>query len=204
MQKNIQVLVDELDDLKKGVHKYSTKWTAMPVTEAQLQTAIDTLKGKSDNIEAAEVALKQARSAGRTAVEQTIPLAEQTTSLAEGIHKTTPDDLADYNISIITGRKAKSIPAKAVIAAITDDEDGVGFVIRCQSLDQAEGFEIEKSHPVDSTTAVLAPPYTHLKNHTKLIYIDDEVEKGKRYFYRIRGYNRRGYGEWSESVSRVQ
>ena len=38
----------------------------------------------------------------------------------------------------------------------------------------------------------------------KLSFVDDDVEKGTRYFYRFRGLNSNGSGEWSEPVSRVQ
>jgi hypothetical protein len=39
-------------------------------------------------------------------------------------------------------------------------------------------------------------------NNTKLTYTDDDVVKGKRYFYRVRGYNRRGY-PWLWRVERT-
>jgi hypothetical protein len=204
MQKNIQEAINELQDLKKGVHAHNTQWASLPVTEKIIDDAIADLQAKGKAIEDAEIALTQTRLAGRIAVETAHNLAEQTTTLAEGIHKNEQGKLAEYNISLNTGRKAKTIPTKAIIESIIDDYDGVGFIIKIQSLDQAEGFEIEKSKPQDSNLLVLAPPYTHLKNVTKLAYTDDEVEKGKRYFYRVRGYNRRGYGEWSEPVSRVQ
>ena len=204
MQKNIQELINELKDLKKGIHKYNTQWAGVPVTEAMIDAAIASLEAKGNAIDSAKALVSQTQLEGRIAVELYIVLADQATTLAEGIHINEQGKLADYNLAITTGKKAKNIPAKAVIESLTDDSDGVGFVVKCQVLDEVIGFEIEKSDPVDSTLLVLAPPYKHLRNITKLIYVDDEVEKGKRYFYRIRGYNRRGYGEWSEPVSRVQ
>lgn len=205
MQKNIQNSINELNDLKTGVHKYGTQWVNMPVNETQIDAAIAALTGKGKAISDAEAVLKQARLDVRNAIEQYQPLIEQITSLAQGIHKTEPGKLADYNLDIAaSSRTAKVVPAKAVIESISDDVDGIGFMLRMQVLTGADGFEIEKSAAVDSTTLVLAPPYNHLRNSSKLIVVDDEVEKGKRYFYRVRGYNRKGYGEWSEPVSRVQ
>jgi len=205
MQKNIQELINELKDLKKGVHTHATQWAGLPVNEAKLDEAIAELQTKGNAIDDAKALVSQTQLDGREAIEKYTPLAVQTSTLAEGIHTNEQGKLVDYNLAMVTtGRKAKTIPAKAMIESITDDYDGIGFILKMQSLDQAEGFEIEKSDPVESTTLVLAPPYTHLKNITKIIYTDDDVLKGKRYFYRVRGYNRKGYGEWSEAVSRVQ
>jgi len=206
MQKNIQNSINELNDLKNGVHKNATQWANMPVNETNIDAAITALTAKGQAIIDAETALKQARFAARAAIEQHQPLIEQVTSLAEGIHKTEQGKLADYNLDITNtvSRAAKTPPSKAIIESVTDDIDGIGFILKMQSLTGADGFEIEKSDPVDSTLLVLAPPYQHLRNSTKLIVVDDEVEKGKRYFYRVRGFNRKGYGEWSEPVSRVQ
>ncbi len=204
MQKNIQDLISELKDLKKGLHTHNTQWAGLPVTETMLDTAIAALQAKGDAIDSAKALVSQTQLDGRNAIEQYTGLATQTTTLAEGLHANEQGKLADYNLDIAVNRKAKTIPTKAMIESIVDDYDGIGFILKMQSLAETDGFEIEKSNGVDSTTLVLAPPYTHLKNITKLAYTDDEVEKGKRYFYRVRGYNRRGYGEWSEPVSRVQ
>jgi hypothetical protein len=206
MQKNIQNSISELTDLKSGVYKNATQWANMPVKEADIDAAIAALLAKGNAITDSETSLKQARLNGRFAIEQYQSLIEQITSLAEGIHKNEQGKLADYNLDIANtqSRTAKTAPSKAIIESVTDDIDGIGFIVKMQALIGADGFEIEKSNPVDSTLLVLAPPYQHLRNSTKLIIVDDEVEKGKRYFYRERGFNRKGYGEWSEPVSRVQ
>jgi hypothetical protein len=198
MQKNVQDTMGVLKTLKSGVHAHTAQWTGLPVTEDDLQTS-------GDDIDKAEIALKQARLAARTKIETYSLLMDQTVSLAEGLHANEEGKLADYGLSInAVARKAKAVPKKATIDSLVDDYDGIGFIIKITTIEEAEGYEIERSEGVDSTTLVLAPPYTHLRNTIKLSYTDDDVEKGKRYFYRVRGYNRRGYGEWSEAVSRVQ
>jgi len=53
-------------------------------------------------------------------------------------------------------------------------------------------------------TTVLQPPYPFLKSTKKLVYVDDDVEAGVRYFYRVRAVNATGAGAWSEPVSAVQ
>lgn len=42
------------------------------------------------------------------------------------------------------------------------------------------------------------------KNSGKLKVIDNSIQKGVRYFYRIRGVNNKGTGAWSDTISRVQ
>ena len=205
MQKNVENAMSILKSLKTGVHTHNTQWAGLPVTEAKIQTAIDELQACGDAIEKAEAVLKQARLDARAKVELHSKLADQTISLAEGIHANEEGKLADYGLSVSTAaRKAKAVPTKAVIESLVDDYDGIGFIIKVQGIAESDSYEIEKSNGVDSATLVLAPPYTHLTNITKLTYTDDDVVKGKRYFYRVRGFNRRGYGEWSEPVSRVQ
>jgi hypothetical protein len=56
----------------------------------------------------------------------------------------------------------------------------------------------------DAADVNTIPAFLHLATSRKLKYTDDAVEKGKRYFYRIRAINNQGAGEWSEPVSRVQ
>ena len=204
MIKLIQDLRNELTDLKKGMETNDTKWTNQEVTAIKVKAIIDDLQSKDDDISAAVIALSKARTAGRDAVATNIPVAEQIVSLAEGIHKMEPSKLEDYNLQLPAARKAKVTPGKAIIKSIETDDNGEGFVIKFQSLTDAEGFEIEKSEPQNPDVLVLAPPFKHLCNSTRLSYIDEDVVKGKRYFYRGRGYNRRGFGEWSEGSSGIQ
>ena len=55
-----------------------------------------------------------------------------------------------------------------------------------------------------SNVTVLQPPYPFLRSNEKLQIVDDDVVSGNRYFYRARGVNATGPGEWSEPVSAVQ
>jgi hypothetical protein len=51
---------------------------------------------------------------------------------------------------------------------------------------------------------VMAPPYHFLKDTSKTTISYDDIEKGRRYFYRIRVVNARGCCEWSKPENRVQ
>jgi hypothetical protein len=131
---------------------------------------------------------------------------------AIAIHATTPDKLIEYNIIVPSGqRAARTLPVKASIISVTDDDDGIGFKIAMQSQGEIVDFwEIQRGQIVPATGAdstgatVLQPPYPFLKSTKKLLFVDDDVEAGVRYFYRVRGVNNTGAGAWSEPVSRVQ
>ncbi len=204
MLKFIGKIVESLDDKQKGMVANDKKWVNLPVTPAIVQAAITDLRAKDDAVSAAEIVLEKARQDARDTVEKYAVLDGQIENLAAGIHATELNKLVEYNMDLPANKNAKSSPGKTVIASIVDDADGHGFVITHQSLADADGFEIERSAGQPADTEVLAPPYTYLKTTQKLSYTDDDVEKGKRYFYRSRAYNRRGYGPWSEPVSRVQ
>lgn len=204
MTKYINDLVTELKDLKKGIGINAALWARMPVTEAQLQTAIDALETQDVAIDSAAVALQQQRTFGRNITEQYKPLAAQTENLASGILATNTEKLLDYGIKLRKDASTIPVPAKAMIASIIDDYDGEGFIVTYQSLENADSFEVEKGMAPTPDVLVLQPPYSHYKTTKKLTFTDDDVKRGQRYFYRVRGLNRNGYGEWSEPVSRVQ
>lgn len=44
----------------------------------------------------------------------------------------------------------------------------------------------------------------NFKTTKKTSFVDDEVPKGVRVFYRVRAANTNGVGPWSEAVSKVQ
>ena len=204
MNKPIIDLRNEFSDLKKGMETNDAKWVNQPVTALQVKTIMDDLLAKEDAVVSANNLLVQAKAAVRDAVVLQTPIADQIISLAEGIHKLESSKLSDYNLALPKPKKPKTAPGKAVIESLKDEEDGEGFTLKFHPLTDAEGFEIERSSPQSPDLLVLAPPYIHLKTTQKLTYVDDDIIKGKRYFYRGRAYNRRGNGEWSDISSRVQ
>jgi hypothetical protein len=200
----MQDIKDELTALKKGMVGNTAIWAGQPVTAVQIQMAIDAIATKSDEMDAAEVALQQKRAEGRKLVEQFTPMAKQASTLATGLHTTNPEKLGEYGIALPKNSATVPVPAKAVIASLTDDVDGEGFIITIQSLANVDTFEVEKGVTASADVTTLATPFSFFKNSKKLIFVDDDVLRGKRYFYRVRAFNRNGYGEWSEPVSRVQ
>ena len=70
--------------------------------------------------------------------------------------------------------------------------------------DVADSYEWQKGQGTDPKDTSTIPPMSFFKQTSKTVFIDDEVLKGIRYFYRVRAVNRNGQGPWSEPVSRVQ
>jgi hypothetical protein len=204
MVKYLQEIKEELTALKKGMVGNAAIWAGQPVTAAQVQTAIDAIDAKSDEMDAAEVLLQQKRAEGRKLVEQFNPMVKQVSTLATGLHTISPEKLGEYGIDLPKNASTVPVPAKAIIASLTDDVDGEGFIITIQPLANADTFEVEKGVTASPDVTTLATPFSFYKNSKKLSFVDDDVLRGKRYFYRVRAFNRNGYGEWSESVSRVQ
>lgn len=200
----MQDIKEELTALKKGMVGNAAIWAGQPVTAAQVQTAIDAIDAKNDEMDAAEVLLQQKRTEGRKLVEQYSPMAKLVSTLATGLHTTSPEKLGEYGIALPKAATTVPVPAKAVIASLTDDVDGEGFIITIQPLANADTFEVEKGVTAAADVTTLATPFSFYKNSKKLSFVDDDVLRGKRYFYRVRAFNRNGYGEWSEPVSRVQ
>ena len=204
MNKVINDLKNEMNDLSNGMETNHLLWTGQVVTQIAVKACVADLQDKEDAVVTANNVLIQAKAYAKESVAKNRLIAGQVISLAEGIHALDTSKLTDYNLTIPHPKKPVAAPGKAVIESLKDEDDGIGFKIKFHSLADVQGFEIERSTPQSSDLLVLAPPYLHLKNSLKLSYVDDDIIKGKRYFYRGRGYNHKGFGEWSDISSKVQ
>jgi hypothetical protein len=214
MLKYLQVVLDRLTGQKAGITTNSGDWTGQPDTPLTVQADMDAISTMDGQVDALEDQLSQKRADARALAATLTTKADQTDLRAKGIHATNPNKLQDYNIPIPADPQALPLPEKAIIKKITDDDDGVGFKLIIQPLANAEFFEVQRGRiPADSPfpqpiptppPTVLQPPYPFLRNTKKLVFVDDDVESGVRYFYRVRGVNTKGPGEWSEPVSGVQ
>jgi hypothetical protein len=204
MVKYIQVIIDDLNDRIAGMKANPEKWTNQPVTVAELEADVASLEAQAAKIAAAEGALQKEREAGRKLVETFDQKVKQVDNLTFGIHATETTKLVDYKLSLRKSNSSKPIPSKGMMISIVDDVDGEGFVVTWGVIAGADHYEIERGIAPNITDLVLSPPYSFLKTTTKTVLNDDDVLKGKRYFYRIRAVNAAGTGEWSEPVNRVQ
>lgn len=223
MLKYLQKVKDRLSGLKAGITSNVALWTGVD-TPATVQAEIDLIDTVDNEIEALKDQLSQKLASARTLATNKNEAAEIIEKRAIAIHATDTGKLVEYNISIPDGAGTpRELPVKAIIKSVTDDDDGIGFKIAMQSQGANVDFwEIERGQIVPATnpgggtpgpgtpaggsgaTTVLQPPYPFLKSTKKLVYVDDDVDAGVRYFYRVRGVNNRGAGAWSEPVSAVQ
>ncbi len=203
--KYLQNEIDILKNLRAGIVANQSKWDGMPVSIPQIDAALSVLQTSADEMDMADTALKKLQVKIHDTVAAQAQVGDQIESLAKGIHATETEKLLDYGIA---GKKKSSplaIPEKAAIGSISDDFDGEGFILSIQPLANATDFEIWRGASAGPDALSLEPSqFSYLSTTKKLSYTDDDVLKGKRYFYRLRGYNRNGKGEWSAMVSRVQ
>ena len=110
----------------------------------------------------------------------------------------------EYNIVLRKERTRIPKPSRVLIPVLEDDTDGVGFIISTQVDEDAKFYQWFKGAGTDPKETNNVPNLRELKTTTKTTFVDDEVEKGVRYFYKVRAFNANGTGPMSEAVSRVQ
>jgi hypothetical protein len=205
MTKYIQDLINKLKARKAGMAKYATNWTGQAIQETDIDTILADLQKKDDAINDAEVALQQLRADARDLVHLKEVTLRQIDNLAEGIHALELTKLLDYDIHLPKTKTPKPIPTKGVVVSIKDDTDGEGFILERNTLTDATNYEWQKVAGDDpATTFIDDTKFAYFKTTNKNVFVDDNVKKGVRYFYRFRGINATGQGAWSEPVSRVQ
>jgi hypothetical protein len=204
----LQKVINRLKAQKVGIVGNAASWVGQPDTPATHQGHIDALELIDAEIDALETQLTQKRQAARLLTDQKNAIADATELRVKGIHAATPPKWLDYGIADPTSdaaaRGTRDVPSKGIIKSVMDDYDGIGFIIDGQSLTDTDTYEFERGVAINATDVNTIPALHHFKISRKVKLTDDDVEKGKRYFYRYRGINSRGAGEWSEPVSRVQ
>jgi hypothetical protein len=119
-----------------------------------------------------------------------------------------PEKWADFGIvddtKNVAAKGESSIPEKGVIKSIRNDDDGVGFVVEGTALANTQFYEWERGEGKPEDEAATTVPMGHLRSVRKVKIVDDEVKTGIRYFYRYRGVNAQGAGDWSTVISGVQ
>lgn len=205
----VQAIIDRLKAQKTGITTNATAWAGQPDTPATVQAHIDALEAADAEVLAMENLLSQKRGALKTLTQSKSAVADAIDLRVKGIHATAPAKWLDYGLAdpssdAAHARTARQVPGKGIIKSVIDDYDGVGFIIEWEKLPDVETYEIERGEAANPADINIIPPMTHLKTQRKIKYTDDDVVKGKRYFYRMRGINARGAGEWSEPVSKVQ
>ena len=195
---------DRLLSFKNGMEKNPALWTEQSVTIAKIDQAIllidsiDAEVTEADHVKTQKLA--DARSISNTASK----LADQIENLARGYHADDDAKLLEYDIKPRKLRTSKPVPSKIIVPMLEDDIDGVGFIVTTQVDPHADYYEWQKGMGANVADVNTIPEMKMFKTTKKTYFVDDEVPKGVRMFYRVRAANTNGFGPWSQSVSRVQ
>jgi hypothetical protein len=205
MTKYIDDLVKEFLNRKGGIEKNANLWQTMPVKAEEIEAAVTELKALEKQIDDSIEATQQLRAKARLLVVEKKKKVDKIDKFAYGLHNDDATQLLSYGITLKRSATAKAIPSKGVVKSIIDDYDGEGFILEREVIANADNYEWEKAQGEDAAvTNIEQSKFVHFKISKRKVFIDDEVKKGVRYFYRFRGFNANGYGAWSEPVSRVQ
>jgi hypothetical protein len=197
-------LINLFEGLKKGVQKYITLWKDQSFTVESIQTEIDSLKAIDDAIADLETDISKKKKEARALENEKQAIADKIVKIANGFHADKPEQLLDYGLKPRKAPEAKPRPTKQLTVTLEDDSDGQGFVIYTQADSDANNYEWEKGQGANPADIKTIPEMKFFKYTSKTTFVDDDVAKGVRYFYRVRAVNTAGEGPWSEAVSRVQ
>ena len=195
---------DRLKLLKAGMEKNTAVWTSQSVKSEDVETAIAGIETKDAEVEAVKqeqtLKLSQARELSTTSAK----LADKIENLALGLHGDAAEKLIEYGIKQRKTAAPKPAPTKLLIPTLEDDTDGEGFIVSTQKDPDADYYEWQKGIGTNAADPKAIPEMKNFKTTKKTSFVDDEVPKGLRIFYRVRAANTNGNGAWSEAVSRVQ
>ncbi len=205
MTKYIDDLVKEFSNRKSGIEKNASIWQAMPVKTEEIDTSIIELKALEKQIDDSLENVQQLRAKARLLVVEKKKKIDKIDNLAYGLHNDDNSQLLSYGITLKRSVMQKGIPSKGVVKSIIDNYDAEGFILEREVVTDADNYEWQKAVVNDAgVTFIDSNKFTHFKVSTRKSFIDEDVKKGVRYFYRFRGFNNMGNGAWSEPVSRVQ
>ena len=204
----LEKVINRLTQQKAGIVANATAWAGQPDTPATVQTNIDALETADADIHAFEVQLAQKREAAKLLAEEKNKHADATELRMKGIHAADSSKWLEYGVAnpaaTTAANAARPVPPKGIIKNVKDDYDGIGFIVEGKTLAGADTYEFQKGIAANAADVNTIPAFTHLKTSRKVSLVDDDVQTGQRCFYRYRGINSKGPGEWSEPVSRVQ
>jgi hypothetical protein len=190
--------------LMNGMTKNPTFWTDTTVPVQSVDQMIANIETKDAELEEAKnrqaIKITEAREVSGSANK----LVDKIENLACGFHADSQEKLIEYGIKQRKTATPKPAPSKTLIPVLQDDTDGEGFIVSTQVDPNADFYEWQKGVGTNTADAKTIPELKNFKTTKKTSFVDDEVPKGIRIFYRVRAANTNGVGPWSEAVSRVQ
>lgn len=189
---------------KVGMQKNSSFWTDQTVTVQKVDEMIASIDTKDNELEESKNQYQLKITGARNLSNDANNLADKIENLAYGFHGDNPENLIEYNIKKRKTAAPRAVPSKVIIPTLADDSDGEGFIVSTQVDPNADYYEWQKGLGTNATDANTIPELKNFKTTKKTSFVDDEVQKGVRVFYRVRAANTNGVGPWSEAVSKVQ
>jgi hypothetical protein len=190
--------------LKAGMEKNPTLWTDKTVQTTEVDQLLTDIQTADASVEETKQQLSIKLSGARDVSTGAFKLAEKIENLASGLHNGDAEKLMEYGIKPKKTKETIPAPTKILIPKLEDDTDGEGFIISTQKDTAADYYEWQKGTSASAADANTIPELKNFKTTKKINFVDDDVTKGVRTFYRVRAANRNGVGPWSEAVSRVQ
>jgi hypothetical protein len=204
MIKYLSELSDRLKALNNGMLKNPNTWANHEITAEIVQQKIDELTDKEGEIEGLKESIAIAQTSARTPQVADEKFVEKLENFVFAYYTETPEKLIEYDLTARKEAKPKPAITRKLTITIQDDTDGEGFILTTQVDTDAEMYEWYKGISTDPTKTDVIPPMTLLKTTKKITFVDDDVIKGQRVFYKVRAVNSTSEGPWSEPVSRVQ
>jgi hypothetical protein len=204
MIKYLSEAAGRLEILKRGMEGNPEIWEVQPENVAKVQVKIDLLKAKEKELETLKDTMATKQAEAHILSGECEDYADRIELIAIGVIGNNQEKLIPYGIALRKESIKKSAPTKVLLPILVDDTDGVGFIITISSDPDAYHYEWEKGENTDASKPNVIPEMKFFKISAKASFVDDDVKKGVRTFYRVRAVNRAGVGPWSEAVSRVQ
>jgi hypothetical protein len=195
---------NRLVSLRNGMTKNPTFWTDTTVSVQSVEQMLANLETKDTELEEAKnrqaLKITEAREVSGSAGK----LADKIENFAGGYHAGSEEKLVEYGIKQRKTATPKPAPTKTLIPVLQDDTDGEGFIVSTQVDLNADYYEWQKGTGTNAADDKTIPELKNFKVTKKTSFVDDDIPKGVRIFYRVRAANTNGVGPWSEAVSRVQ
>jgi hypothetical protein len=186
------------------MEKNPVKWTAESVTITSVNEMIVKIDAADKEVEISKQIHSQKLGEARTVSNAATTLADKLETLALGFHAGDESKLLEYSIQAKRDKQVITTPETKLTVTIVDDIDNVGFRVSTVVEPKASYYEWQKGIGLNAADINTIPEMKLFKTTKKTNFVDDDVTKGVRVFYKVRACNASGEGPWSEAVSRVQ
>lgn len=205
MLKYIQVIYDDLEKVKIGIRDNSGAWVGQTESEATVDADMTELQNKDEEITSIKQLLANKQLEARQLAAAKQLRLEVLYNTVKVVHQNDKTKWIQYGIVEDTTPTPRNRPTQELNLSISTDLDGQGSLLKILNPDSlADSYLWEKGIGTNPEETVFTGQWQSLIQTSKSTVVDDDVIPGKRYFYRVRAFNRRGYGPWSDTVNRVE